>query len=481
MRFDFLSFQLLEPETESESDPESYLVMKGSIGSGSSSDDGGSSGGAGGATAAMAPPPRWPPLPPYTLRGLRSEWDCDVSTQNMNAAPGTGTDGIDAATEPRDNITPGSAVDEDFLRRRRQVLRWVTSVGFDIHNMPINEANLIETLRAAHPPPDKESFSPSSSSPSSSSSLSAVVSSVRLYGALQSLFKMHPLFDLAIAEILCRDASAIVLLSRNGRQRHWEQTFRVRLASTLRSYNKHSGEGFCNKTHHAASCGGSCAGSSSKVSEDSLLSRVLFVNQMQHAQYQTLLCSLDVTLDTFPFGGGVTLSDALGGCGLNALSAVFQNDLRDIYHYVVPFVTSGQLQSVHQIGAGMVDKLGANMSDFVHSTPTTLVPYENPSAPLNACLHNDTAVSCVGSTLTSQLQYMHLTHICEYATAAVILASQAQVRKMTVNDTKSRRNDVSLRLADISARTRINDILYDSGDAVKEWNVFLQNIVESDV
>lgn len=32
---------------------------------------------------------------------------------------------------------------------------------------------------------------------------------------------------------------------------------------------------------------------------------------MAHEQYARLVCNTDITLDTFPFGGGVTLTDSL--------------------------------------------------------------------------------------------------------------------------------------------------------------------------
>ena len=49
--------------------------------------------------------------------------------------------------------------------------------------------------------------------------------------------------------------------------------------------------------------------------------------------YEQLLCAGDVTLDPFPFGGGITLSDSIR-CN-------------------VPFVTSPMLQAVHSIGTGI--------------------------------------------------------------------------------------------------------------------------------
>ena len=61
------------------------------------------------------------------------------------------------------------------------------------------------------------------------------VSSVRVYGCLQSLMKMHPLFDLAILKIVELDPQAVVVLSRNSRQMVWLIQFTRRLVGTAES------------------------------------------------------------------------------------------------------------------------------------------------------------------------------------------------------------------------------------------------------
>lgn len=94
--------------------------------------------------------------------------------------------------------------------------------------------------------------------------------------------KMHPLFDSAIIGILRADPSAVILLLRNNRQLAWHRRLRNRLLAALQQSN-----------------------------ERHLIDRVVFVNQRPHAEYMLLLCALDVSLDPFPFGGGVTLCDCL--------------------------------------------------------------------------------------------------------------------------------------------------------------------------
>ena len=62
--------------------------------------------------------------------------------------------------------------------------------------------------------------------------------------------------------------------------------------------------------------------------------RVRLLAPLPYAGYAALLCSGDVALDPFPFGGGVTTLEALS-CG-------------------VPVVTAGGLQTVHRLAAGML-------------------------------------------------------------------------------------------------------------------------------
>jgi hypothetical protein len=56
---------------------------------------------------------------------------------------------------------------------------------------------------------------------------------------------------------------------------------------------------------------------------------------MPHDLYSKLVCGVDVTLDPFPFGGGVTLTDSL----LCPSRASEQEE-----SVIVPFVTSSALQ-----------------------------------------------------------------------------------------------------------------------------------------
>jgi hypothetical protein len=149
---------------------------------------------------------------------------------------------------------------------------------------------------------------------------------MHFYGCLQSLMKMHPLFDRAIVQLLRRDPNAIVLLLRNNKQSAWQDSQRRRL-KVLISIEEHQ-QSDTNETI--------------SFERLQLADRIVFMDQMSHESYMQLLCGMDVSLDPFPFGGGVTLSDSSGGsCGRYGARNV-------------PFVTCSSLQSVHRIGAGLV-------------------------------------------------------------------------------------------------------------------------------
>jgi hypothetical protein len=301
-----------------------------------------------------------------------------------------------------------------------------------------------------------------------SSRVIAIAGRVRLYGALQSLFKMHPLFDRAIAKILLADPFAVVLLSRTTRQRVWENAFRVRLTQALLD-----------------------AASKNETKDNfksaSLLRRVIYVNQMQHSQYQQLLCSVDVALDTFPFGGGVTLSDAIGG----------------YCRPVVPFVTAGPLQSVHQIGAGIAAKVNElrYTTDLSHgktkttaSTSSIVAQSVTRISHLHANCSNCENISSVFKKLAlddimNKQQQQHLVYIKQFAAAAITVATSAgcdwkanvQNENSTMQDVHKKCDSDHGKLQIVEAQTHhINRVLFsDDNAAAREWNNFLRNIFMS--
>ena len=130
--------------------------------------------------------------------------------------------------------------------------------------------------------------------------------------------KFHPMFDQALVEIITNDPLAIIVILRNKSIYSWQRMFEQRLLSCFTTANL----------------------------DDSYMHRIVLLDQMSHEDYMTVLCSMSVNLDPFPFGGGVTLTDSMF-CG-------------------VPFVTIPSLQSVHKLGAGIANRL--NLSDYAAHT-----------------------------------------------------------------------------------------------------------------
>jgi hypothetical protein len=112
----------------------------------------------------------------------------------------------------------------------------------------------------------------------------------RLYTCAQSVMKMHPSFDSAIADILKRDEMAVVVLLKNEKQAAWQRVVEERIGR--------------------------------KMEEAGLVDwrrRVMFVPQLDARGYLELVCSASVNLDPFPFGGGVTVMESLG-CGVEVVT-----------------------------------------------------------------------------------------------------------------------------------------------------------------
>eukprot|EP01032_Pedospumella_encystans_P007962 gene7962-9494_t len=365
-------------------------------------------------------------LPNYVPRSLHSIWN------NSNTVGTTGN------------------ISSLFYNRRKEVLAWITSIGYDVYDMPIDDVALCKAL-LQHSSQNTEDVCSVNSSRIEKDATAGFIGSI--------IQQMHPMFDLAIYHILLRDPYAIILLSRNGKQSVWEESLRTRLVATITTLWEND------KTQNIS------ADNTLQTTLEALLTRVLFVNQMQHVQYEQLVCSMDVTLDTFPFGGGVTLSDGLGGCGVHMrntntkstgaqpnTSTSMKSDETAYGHYIspiVPFVTSGQLQSVHQIGAGIASKLGPNMSIYARSVPDR-----------DRSLNADTA----RAEFHHDMYTTHMHYIHEYATAAAATATASHASKMYVQiDCEQTQQDVVER--------KINELLYDSTEAAQEWSDFLHRVV----
>ncbi len=97
-----------------------------------------------------------------------------------------------------------------------------------------------------------------------------------LYGCLQSLFKLHPRFDDALAEILRADEQGKVVLLE-GRQPHWTTLLKQRFGHSLAD----------------------------------VADRVIFLPSQSSSDFLSLVDCCDVLLDPFPFGGGATTYEAM--------------------------------------------------------------------------------------------------------------------------------------------------------------------------
>jgi len=180
----------------------------------------------------------------------------------------------------------GMGMDEVFVKHhdlgsREAYLEYVVSHGYDLFSRTFSHGWRNGTVQDTEP--------------------------LHVYTCLQSVMKMHPLFDEVLVGLLLRDPNALIVLLSSAKSKfisHLKLQKRL-----LRALLK----------------GGADA------------TRIVFMPQISSTVYSQIVCGADVTLDSVPFGGGVTLSDSIR-CN-------------------VPFVTSGPLQRVHRLGHGMAMQL----------------------------------------------------------------------------------------------------------------------------
>lgn len=189
---------------------------------------------------------------------------------------------------------------------------------------------------------------------SSLNSTTEICRTWRYYGVLQSVMKMHPTFDSVLLKILEKDPCGLVFLLNNPKQPLTMRVFKSRLLATQNAFVDHTIK--------------------------NLSERLVFVDQMSTDMYTEFVCAMNVTLDPFPFGGGVTMSDSVA-CG-------------------VPFVTLGAAQTVHRLAEGFANAM--SLSDlFVADDLDTYVAKATALAHGRSRHHNSTQVKDmlhVGST-----------------------------------------------------------------------------------
>ncbi|RYG70054.1 hypothetical protein EON64_01205 [archaeon] len=104
-----------------------------------------------------------------------------------------------------------------------------------------------------------------------------------VYMLPQSLFKLHPLFDFVIVQLLVATPANVHFLCTGGRQQAWTEAFRARLLSRFAAVDR--AEDFWTRVHFAE-----------RVSSENFLN---------------LLLLADVILHPFPFDGSRTSADAI--------------------------------------------------------------------------------------------------------------------------------------------------------------------------
>ena len=101
---------------------------------------------------------------------------------------------------------------------------------------------------------------------------------VRLYGCPQSLFKLHPNFDVILAKILLRDPEGyIVLIGRGNKEKYWSEILRKRWSQNFSILNK----------------------------------KVLFTDKLSLLEFISLCKCVDVLLDPVHFGGGNSFLESM--------------------------------------------------------------------------------------------------------------------------------------------------------------------------
>lgn len=261
--------------------------------------------------------------------------------------------------------------------------------------------------------------------------------------------KMHPLFDLAIIKLLQADSNSVIIILKNTRQFHWQFAFQKRLARLLQTL---------------------------QLPRDNFMSRLLFIKPMKHLEYSSFLCSLDVILDPFPFGGGVTMCDAIGGSCTGRVTKDrprFVSSLLNYSNYSpIPYVTMNDLQSIHRIGVGIAEKINrTDLTRIIRDKRNTITEIYNYIHPFISNPDH--------SFINVFLKYCEEL-IDEYVQEAILLAEESN-KRFFKNQSIEMISDNEI-IDKNQAFSRNQDpyfTIYESQEVVDEWYSFLKRVSQN--
>jgi hypothetical protein len=115
-----------------------------------------------------------------------------------------------------------------------------------------------------------------------------------VYMCFQGLFKIHPMFDKVIFDILSLDRAAVIVFMHDEKKPTWTDILNSRLTSAAQALSKLDAE------------------KGARVLTALSNGRVHFRPKLPHTEYLKFVLTADVHLDPFPFGGGLTTAELLG-------------------------------------------------------------------------------------------------------------------------------------------------------------------------
>jgi hypothetical protein len=167
--------------------------------------------------------------------------------------------------------------------------------------------------------------------------------SVNLYTCIQIPKKMHPSFDPVIAGVLRADPQAVIMVEYKYAAFFPRLLERANADLLLQQQQQQQQEEVTSNDNGGGGGGkdSSSTSSSSKLAlftMEELHRRILLIPRIPHLDYQQLLSLSSVFLNTFPFGAGITSSEAIATC--------------------VPVVVDASRSSVLHLGLAQVRRLG---------------------------------------------------------------------------------------------------------------------------